>query len=167
MNKLRQYSETKRIWKCTSTWDIVSELINSSNTSDIINGLYMMEYMTKAAQNENTVALTFVIENIINRFVAQLLKLIYPNSESRISKDAFPLLKTIIRENDLSKYSLEALRIAMKQIENDNEYQNYIQIYIWHFENSSKQDKKSLCNFMYSLTLNEDKTHDIFTVLFV
>jgi hypothetical protein len=51
--------------------------------------------------------------------------------------------------------SSEALSIAMQQITNDNEHQNYIQIYVWHFESTSMQKKKALCDTMYTLTLKE------------
>lgn len=157
ISKLRHYSESKRIWKCSATWDIVTELVNSDNDEDIINGLYVMEYVIKTSQKENIGDLPFVIDIIKNRFTPKLLKLIYPDIKDRISKDSFRLLKVIIGESTLSKYSLEVLRIAMEQIENDNEYQNYIQIYVWHFENASYQDKKDLCDFMYDLTLKEGK----------
>jgi hypothetical protein len=40
---------------------------------------------------------------------------------------------------------------------NDNEYFDYIQIYVWYFENASKKSKQDLCDFMYDLTLKEDK----------
>jgi hypothetical protein len=48
----------------------------------------------------------------------------------RISQDSFRLLKMVIEESILSKYASEALSIAMEQKTNDNEYQNYIQIYV-------------------------------------
>jgi len=53
--------------------------------------------------------------------------------------------------------SSEALNIAMEQITNDNEHQNYIQIYVWHFERTSMQNKKARCDTMFTLTLKEGR----------
>jgi hypothetical protein len=86
-------------------------------------------------------------------FPMLLLTKKYPGSQMRISQDSFRLLKMVIEESILSKYASETLSIAMEQITNDNEYQNYIQTYVWHFESTSKQNKKALCDNMYTLTL--------------
>jgi hypothetical protein len=155
--KLRHYSENKRIWKYPQTWEIISYLLQSSDNEDIINGLYIMEYMLKTSKNENSDDSRFVIENAKERYASQLLKLIYPSPQIRIPQDSFRLLKTMIEENVLSKYSLDALRIAMEKINNDNEYQDYIQIYVWYFDNAPSNILKDLCDFMYSLTSQEDK----------
>jgi hypothetical protein len=45
----------------------------------------------------------------------------------------------------------------MEKINNDNEYQDYIQIYVWYFDNAPSNILKDLCDFMYSLTSQEDK----------
>jgi hypothetical protein len=155
--KPRHYSENKRIWKYPQTWEIISYLLQSSDNEDIINGLYIMEYMLKTSKNENSDDSRFVIENAKERYASQLLKLIYPSPQIRIPQDSFRLLKTMIEENVLSKYSLDALRIAMEKINNDNEYQDYIQIYVWYFDNAPSNILKDLCDFMYSLTSQEDK----------
>ncbi|MFZ0512132.1 MAG: hypothetical protein WAM14_11045 [Candidatus Nitrosopolaris sp.] len=62
----------------------------------------------------------------------------------------------IIGEAILSKYASAALEIAMEKITNDNEYSDYIHVYVWHFDNASSQSKKALCDFMYDLTLKDD-----------
>ena len=157
ITKLRHYSDTKRIWRHNATWEIISWLLDSRNDQDIINGLYVSEYMIKISEKTRPGDSSFVVDNIRERFAPQLLKLIYPGSQMRISQDSFRLLKMVIEESILSKYASEALSIAMEQITNDNEYQNYIQIYVWHFESTSKQNKKALCDTMYTLTLKEGR----------
>jgi TIR domain len=155
--KLRHYSESRKIWKDQTTWEIISYLIHSDNNEDILNGLYIMEYIIKTSKREHKDIADSVIENAKERFASQLIRLIYPNFQLRISQDSFRLLKVMVEENILSKYSLQALDIAMAEINDDSEYFNYIQIYVWHFDNASKQIKKDLCDFMYDLTLKEDK----------
>lgn|GEM_PF-1518150 len=157
LSKLRHYSDSKRIWKHISTWEIIAYLLGSKNSEDTIHGLYVMEYMIKLSRREYPDDSNSVTDNVRERFAPQLLELIHPGLEKRISQDSFSILKMIIEEDVLSKYALAALGIAVEQIINDNEYSDYIQIYVWHFENASSQNRKILCDFMYDLTLKGGK----------
>lgn len=76
-------------------------------------------------------------DNVRERFLPRLLNLIQ-SADSRISRDSFRILSMIIEENMLTGYALSALKIAMNEL-NDNEYFDYIQVYVWHFENASKK----------------------------
>ena len=152
ITKLRRYTDNKRIWKHSVSLGIISYLLDS----DIIDGLYVIEYMIKFSQMEYPDDLNSIIDNIRERFLPRLLNLIQPGIENRISRDSFRILSMIIEENTLTGYALSALKIAMNEL-NDNEYSDYIQIYVWHFENASKKSKQDLCSFMYDLTLKEDK----------
>ncbi len=113
--------------------------------------------MIKLSRREYPDDSNSVTDNVRERFAPQLLELIHPGLEKRISQDSFSILKMIIEEDVLSKYALAALGIAVEQIINDNEYSDYIQIYVWHFENASSQNRKILCDFMYDLTLKGGK----------
>jgi hypothetical protein len=146
ITKLRSYSDSKRIWKHNVTWEIISYLLDS----DIIDGLYVIEYMIKFSQMEYPDDLDSIKDNVRERFLPRLLNLIQSRVEKRISGDSFRILRMIIEENTLSRYALAALNTAINEL-NDNEYFDYIQIYVWHFE------KQDLCDFMYDLTLKEDK----------
>jgi hypothetical protein len=134
------------------TWEIISYLLDS----DITDGLYVIEYIIKFFQIENPDDLNSIIKHVRERFLPRLLDLIKPGLENRISSDSFRIIRMIIEENALTKYALSALKIAMNEL-NDNEYFNYIRVYVWHFENASKKSKQDLCDFMYDLTLKEDK----------
>ena len=111
--------------------------------------------MLKFSQREYPDDSNSIIDSLKERFAPQLLNLIYPSLEKRVSQDSFSILRMIIGEDILSKYALATLEIAMEQITNDNEYSDYIQIYVWHFDNASRQSKKGLCDFMYDLTLKD------------
>lgn len=152
ITKLRRYTDSKRIWKHSVSWDMISYLLDS----DIIDGLYVIEYMIKFSQMEYPDDLDSIKDNIRERFLPRLLNLIQSDVENRISRDSFRILSMIIEENTLTGYALSALKIAMNEL-NDNEYFDYIQIYVWYFENASKKSKQDLCEFMYDLTLKEDK----------
>jgi hypothetical protein len=153
IDKLRHYTDSKRIWKHGVTWDIISYLLDS----DIMDGVYVIEYMIRFSQREYPNDLDSIIDNVRDRFLPRLLNLIQPSVQNQqVSRDSFRILSMIIEENTLTTYALSALKIAMNDL-NDNEYSDYIGIYVWHFENASKKSKEDLCNFMYDLTLREDK----------
>ena len=67
------------------------------------------------------------------------------------------ILQEITSEETLSKYALEAIRIAMREIANDNDYTRYIQKYVAYFEKASKESIKMLCDAVYTLTSKDDQ----------
>lgn len=124
ITKLRRYTDSKRIWKHSVSWDIISYLLDS----DIIDALYVIEYMIKFSQMEYPDDLDSIKDNVRERFLPRLLNLIQ-SADSRISRDSFRILSMIIEENMLTGYALSALKIAMNEL-NDNEYFDYIQVYV-------------------------------------
>jgi len=157
ITKLRHYAGTRKIWKHDVTWETIAYLIDSKDSMDILNGLYVLEYMIKTSNKEyENDDSNPVIERAREWFAPNLIRCIYHDYE-RISKDSFNILSMIIKEGILSKYALEAWKSAMEERNNDNEYQNYIQLFVWYFENTSKSTQKILCDFMYDLTSKEGK----------
>lgn len=154
ITKLRFHSDSKRIWKHSVTWEIISYLLNSDTTA--IDGLYVIQNMIKLSQKEYPDDLNSVMDNVRERFLPRLLNLIQPCVEKRLSGDSFGILRIIIEENTLSRHALAALNTAMNEL-NDPEYSDYSEKYVWHFDQASKQSQEDLCNFMYDLTLKEDK----------
>jgi hypothetical protein len=134
------------------TWEIISYLLDSYT----MDGLYVIEYMIKLSQKEYRDDLNPVFYNVRERFLPRLLNLIRPGVEKRLSGDSFGILRIVIEEYTLSRYALEALNMAMNEL-NDPEYSDYIEKYVWHFDQASKQSQEDLCNFMYDLTLRDDK----------
>lgn len=159
ITKLRHYSDKKKIWKHNVSWDIVAYLINSKDNSQIKDGLYILENMLRIAGMVNTTELEYVRELTRERFGSQLIALSYSTEDQRISFDSFIILQEVTSEDILSKYAIEAIRIAMNEIENDNNYTRYIQKYVAYFESSkaSKKSIKMLCDNMYELTSRDDK----------
>lgn len=124
ISKLRYYTDNKRIWKHSVTWEIISYLLDSYT----MDGLYVIEYMMKFCQKEYPDDLNSIIDNIREVFLPRLLNLIQ-SADSPISRDSFRILSMIIEENMLTGYALSALKIAMNEL-NDNEYFDYIQVYV-------------------------------------
>lgn len=157
ITKLRHYSEKKKIWKHDVSWDIISYLISSKDNSQIKDGLYVLENMIRIAGKLNKIEHEHVKELTREGFGSQLITLSYSTQDQRISFDSFIILKEVTSEETLSKYAVEAIRIAMREIENDNDYTRYIQKYVAYFEKASKNSIKMLCDSMYALTLTDDK----------
>lgn len=151
ISKLRYYTDNKRIWKHSVTWEIISYLLESYT----IDGLYVIEYMIKFCQKEYPDDLNSIIDNR-EVFLPRLLMLIKPGVDDRISGDSFRILTIIVDENTLSKYALAALKTAIDEL-NDAEYTDYIQKYVLYFERASKKNQEGLLDLMYELTLREGK----------
>lgn len=159
ITKLRRYADTRKIWKHDVTWKIIAYLIDSKDSVDVRDGLYVLEYMLKISKKEyldddsNP-----VIENARERFTPYLIRYIHHDYDFKISRDSFNILRMMIKDEILSNYSLEAWKSAMDETDKDNEYENYIQLFVWYFEHTSKFTQKILCDFMYDLTLKGGKT---------
>ena len=151
ITKLRSYSDSKRIWKHSVTWEIISYLLDSYT----MDGLYVIEYMIKFCQKEYPDDLNSLIDNI-KVFLPRLLNLIQPGVDDRISGDSFRILTMIVEENTLSKYALSALSTAINEL-NDAEYTGYIRKYVLYFERASKKNQEDLRDSMYDLTSKEGK----------
>src|SRR5215467_1709562 len=101
--------------------------------------------MIMFSQREYPNDLDSIIDNVRERFLPRLLSLIQPGFENRqVSRDSFRILRMIIEENTLTRYALSALKIAMNDLNDNNKYSDYIQIYVWHFENASNKSKEDL-----------------------
>ncbi|MPZ07881.1 MAG: hypothetical protein GEU26_15950 [Nitrososphaeraceae archaeon] len=157
-DRLRHYSESKSIWKHDISWDIILYLISSKDNSDIKDGLYVLEYMIRTAGKVDNVELKSVKDLISARFGAQLVKLSYPTNDRRIPFNSFIILKEITEGDTLTNYVMEALKFAMSEIENDNDYTRYVQVLVSYLENLSKERIKNLCDVMYELSSRDDKT---------
>ena len=137
---------------------ILSYLISSKNNSDIKDGLYVLEYMIRTASKVDNVELKNVKDLISARFGAQLVTLSYPTNDRRISFGSFVILKEITEDDKLTEYAMGALKSAMDEIENENDYTRYVQVLVSYLENRSKKHIKRICDVMYELSSTDDRT---------
>jgi hypothetical protein len=90
ITKLRHYADARKIWKHDVTWKIIAYLVDSKDSVDVRDGLYVLEYIMKNSKKEyENDDSNPVIENARERFTPRLIRYIHYDYDFKISRDSF------------------------------------------------------------------------------